>query len=76
MKAYLVTVLVVDHDEVGSGLQEIIENTKYSNRCINPRVIDLLEAEIGEWDDDHPLNTRKKDKDVIKQSYQWMPPDA
>ena len=72
MKAYLVTLLVVDHDEVGSGLKDVIENTKYPNRCIIPRVIDLLESEIGEWDDDHPLNTRDT-TEVIKQSYQWMP---
>lgn len=75
MKAYLVTVLVVDHDEVGTGLQEIIEDAHYPNRCISPYVIDLLEAEIGEWDDDHPLNGAR-DKDVIKQSFQWLPQHA
>ena len=73
MKAYWVTVLIVDHDEVGDGLKSVIEDTKYPNRCINPRVIDLLEAEIGEWDDDHLLNTRSADKDAVKQSYQWVP---
>lgn len=74
MKAYFVTLLVVDHDGVGSGVKEIIENTKYPNRCINPRVIDLLEADIGEWDDDHPLNERDKGKEIIRQSYEWIKP--
>ena len=35
MKAYVVSVLIVDHDNLGEDeIKNIIENTKYPNRCI------------------------------------------
>ena len=58
MKAYKVEILIVDLDEIGAKeLKSVIENTRYPNRCINPEVMDIQEADIGEWDDDHPLNS-------------------
>ena len=57
MKAYRLEILVVDHDDVGDRIKEIIEDQKYPNHCINPMVMDIQSVEIGEWDDDHPLNT-------------------
>ena len=56
MKAHMVTLLIVDHDEVGEDIRDIIENTNYPNDCISPTVYGISTIEIGEWHDDHPLN--------------------
>ena len=57
MKAYKVTILIIDHDELGAdGIEVELENTKYANHCISPKVQEIEEAEIGEWSDEHPLN--------------------
>lgn len=59
MKAYKVTLLIIDHDELGADEIKVeLENTKYANYCISPNVMEVEEAEIGEWDGDHPLNQR------------------
>jgi hypothetical protein len=59
MKAYKLEVVVLDHD--GMSVEEVIsviENQRYPNRCISPSVVTSIEADIGEWTDDHPLNRR------------------
>lgn len=57
MKAYKVTLLVVDHDKIGgAGIKDHIENMRYPNHCINPIVVDVEERDVGVWNDDHPLN--------------------
>ena len=63
MKAYLLTVLIVDHDDVGmSGAADEIENARYGNRCIIPEVVADRKFDIGEWEDDHPLNYPARDR--------------
>ena len=55
MKAYKIEILVVDFEEHGEDvLIHDIENMKY----YSPNVMDIREADIGEWSDDHPLNKR------------------
>jgi hypothetical protein len=57
MKAYKLEVLIVDHDNLGGGgIITELENTRFANDCINLDVMAIEEADIGEWDDDHPLN--------------------
>jgi hypothetical protein len=57
MRAYRVELLIIDFDGLGEkGIAEVIENTKYPNRCISPSVMSMASADIGEWHDDHPLN--------------------
>ena len=51
-------VYVIDHDDVGDGIGDVIENARYPNRCINPHVLAVEWRDIGEWTDDHPLNQR------------------
>lgn len=65
MKAYLLTILIIDHDELGSeGIKEVIENTSYANDCICPSIQEIKEADIGEWHDEHPLNTEGRELEV------------
>jgi hypothetical protein len=62
MKAYKVEMIIVDFN--GYGLEELKLNLE-SMRFYNPDIIDILEGDIGEWDDDHPLNykgTTKEEK--------------
>lgn len=61
-KAYKVELLVLDglNDEVGEGeIVYLLENLKY----VFPSVMSIKSKDIGEWSDDHPLNsphTRKE----------------
>lgn len=56
MKAYKITLLVIDHDDVGDRIKSVIEGQRFPNHCISPRVMDIETADIGEWTDEHPLN--------------------
>ena len=59
MKAYKVELLIIDHDQLGaSAIKQVIEQTRYTNHCINPAVVCVQWADIGEWSDSHPLNRR------------------
>jgi len=57
MKAYELTIQIIDLDEIGAAeIQAVLENARYPNRCVSPKVLSIREADIGEWSDDHPLN--------------------
>lgn len=57
-EVHRVVLYVVDHDQVGAAdVREMLEHTRYPNRCIAPHVVSV-ETQAVEWDDDHPLNTR------------------
>lgn len=61
MKVYKVELLIIDHDELGeSEIKKVIESTNYPNHCISPDIKNIECKDIGEWDDDHPLNLREK----------------
>lgn len=65
MKAYKVELLVIDHDDVGEGeITFFLEDVKY----IYPKVMSIQSKDIGEWDDDHPLNQR----DQYRQFYEEL----
>ena len=60
MQVHKIEIMVIDFDKIGvEGIKEVLENTKYPNRCINPEVISIQTRDIGEWDDDNPLNNVK-----------------
>lgn len=57
MKAYEITLRIIDHDGLGPHeIETVLENARYPNHCISPTVSAVREADIGEWSDDHPLN--------------------
>lgn len=67
MKVHKVTLYIVDFDQVGADdVKTLIENARYPNPCISPLVLDVKTAEIGEWDDSHPLNHSDKAAAAIK----------
>ena len=56
MKAYKITILVLDFDDMGEeNVRKTIEETRYANHCISPEVKSIQSCDI-EWADDHPLN--------------------
>lgn len=62
MKAYKVEVLVLDFEHMPEDdIAYFIENTRY----LNSKVMSIQSKEIGEWNDDHPLNKT----DTVKQTY-------
>lgn len=53
MKAIKLTVLVLDFEDYGEeNAKDNIESMKY----LMASVVDSESVDIGEWDDDHPLN--------------------
>lgn len=65
-KIHKVTVLVVDHDDLGAdGVADVISNAHYPNHCISPKIVETQTVE-SEWSDDHPLN-RWRDNDDLRQ---------
>jgi len=57
MKAHKVVLTIVDFDDLGADqIKEVIENQRWPNHCISPSVFSMTTADVGEWDDDHPLN--------------------
>ena len=57
MKVYKLEVMVIDGDVQSiEDAESIVENARYANHT-NVSVITIKEAEIGEWDDDNPLNS-------------------
>lgn len=66
MKAYRIEVLVIDHENVGEeNIRSTIENVRY----INANVKSVESADIGDWDDDHPLNNRKTADEEYKRLF-------
>lgn len=57
MKAYKLEILVIDFDDIGAdGAAQEIESACYGNHCISPVVMSVVSRDIGEWNDEHPLN--------------------
>jgi len=70
-KVYKLEIMVIDHDEIGGeSIKSIIENTRYTNRCINPRVM-TIESKSINWTDYHPLNISDgKDKKAFEKLFE------
>lgn len=61
-KAFIFEVLVIDHDGYGIENAKInLSNAKY----VNPTILSSKTADIGKWDDDHPLNYSGVSKETI-----------
>lgn len=61
MKLYKIEIMVLDLDQIGEQeIKDVLENTKYPNRCISPEVKKIEVRDIGEWHDEHPMNMTDK----------------
>lgn len=76
MKVHKVTLLVIDHNDVGADdVATTLENTNYPADCISPRVVSVETAEVA-WQDDDPLNHRQAHREAFaalfgKQPLAW-----
>jgi hypothetical protein len=60
MKVYKVTLMHIDFDNMGLERVKVgIENARMGNLVQPGTVMSIEEADIGEWDDEHPLNQHK-----------------
>jgi len=65
MKAYKVEMIVIDFDEVGKdGIYREIETLRYCT----PSITKIVEGDIGDFDDNHPLNLKSTSYET-KMSY-------
>lgn len=64
MKAYRIVTYVVDHEDM--GLDAILDELDRS-KWIAVRTGAIDEIDIGEWDDDHPLNQMSTDVEAYFQ---------
>jgi len=63
MKAHLMTVLIIDFDELGADeAKNELEAANYPNDCLSPYVLEIETKDIGSWADHHPLNFYTTDK--------------
>lgn len=78
MRVYKLAVMVVDHDELGSGkaVARELENARFGNDCIRPDVMDIESVEI-DWHERHPINITKERKGEFKRLFPakhiWTP---
>lgn len=69
MKAYKIEIVVIDFEGMGQdGVSYEIEN---GSRYINPNILNIKEADIGEWNDDHPLNKNSTFQDEVKRLFDF-----
>lgn len=66
VKVHRVVMVVVDNDDIGAeGVAEVLEATKYPNRCISPRVREVQTRTV-DWHDAHPLNLRESSDEAFR----------
>jgi hypothetical protein len=57
VKIHKIVLTVIDFDGLGwQSVGDTIEDMRYPNDCIRPRIQSIETRDIGEWTDDHPLN--------------------
>ncbi len=70
MNAIRIELLIVNTDDVSvDEVVDIIENTKYPNHCIAPRVMACDVREIGKFSDEHPLNKYETMRDEFNKLF-------
>jgi hypothetical protein len=72
---YKIELAIIDHDDIGAeAIKEVLENTRYPNRCISPKVLTVEGKDIGEWYDEHPLNYTTTQKQELARLFSpWLP---
>jgi hypothetical protein len=75
MKVHYLHIIVIDHDALGADeVERVLEDANYPNDCIAPNVIKSQTAEVGDWDDDNPLNhSDTQAAEVARLFSAWQP---
>ena len=71
---YIVAVAIIDHDQLGEEeIKLLIENTRYPNHCMNPKVLEVDQRSV-DWHDEHPLNNRNTQMEELCRLFNKNPP--
>lgn len=66
VQVHKVTLYVIDFDHLGAAeVSRTLEQTRYTNRCIEPAVLEVETKDIGEWSDSHPLNYKATNRQEL-----------
>ncbi len=69
MKAYKIELLIIDFDELGQeGIETELNNVNFPNDCISLNIKNIIEKDIGDWHDNHPLNLN----DTVDKEYKRL----
>ncbi len=67
MKVYKMEVVIIDFDDDGAEeIKGLLENAKY---LTSVSVLDIQSRDIGEWDDDNPLNYHSTFSDEVERLF-------
>lgn len=70
MNVFRVELMIIDHDGLGAEeIECVLENTRYPNHCINPQIAATESRNIGEWEDDNPLNNTQHWKEEFERLF-------
>lgn len=59
MQVHKIVLIVTDYFGLGQrGVIDALEDARYPNCYIAPKVLTVDTRDCGEWSDDHPLNNR------------------
>lgn len=62
MKVYKITLCYIDFDDCGDEIKDMIEGANLGNHVSPGDIMSMEVVDIGEWEDDNPLNNRKTAK--------------
>ncbi len=69
MKVYRVELMIFDFDDVGEkDIRTLIEQQRYPNRCISPKVMSIDSRPV-EWQDNNPLNYETTMGDAFRELF-------
>jgi hypothetical protein len=72
-KVYKMTIMIIDHDRDGAELlAKILENTRYANDCMSPKVDSVQEVTV-DWHDRHELNYPDKWRNAFRKLFDSFP---
>lgn len=67
LNIYKLEVYIYDFDEVGEkDIKNYLENTKYPNHCMHPKVASMEKRTVFDWDEGHELNKLKTQEQALK----------
>lgn len=69
MKAHLAVVLVVDFDDIGAEATKHTLERSVRHSQFYPAVVGIDTTDIGEWDDDNPLNHSSQREEAVRRLF-------
>ncbi len=69
-QVHKITLYIVDHDHLGADeCAEVLENARYTNRCIIPRGVVVDGTREVNWSDSHPINRLSTERSALAELF-------